>query len=142
MRIYELVFIIKPDLPEEEVDVVVSNIQETLEKGGATLDKLEKWGKRRLAYRVQKYVDGYYVLMQYSLEENLGLPKEVERRLRVADPVIKYLTVRIDEDLQRVEKLKAKREKRTTRRPAAAAAAAPGSPTPGEPERDRDEGRD
>ena len=130
MRVYELVYIVKPDLPEEEVDATVSIVRETLEGGGATIDKEDKWGKRRLAYRVQKYEDGYYVLVQYSLvddKSNAGLPKEVERRLRVNDAVIKFMTVRIDEDLKRAEKAKKKREGRTSRRPSGG----PGRPSSG-----------
>ncbi len=143
MRIYELIFICKPDMTEEDIDTQVTAVQTAIEEGGGKIDKLEKWGKKRLAYRVQKYADGSYVLIQYSLEENLDLPKEIERRLRVADPVIKFLTVRIDEELKRIEKAKAAREKRTARKPAAAApskpapskAESPGSPSPGAPKR-------
>ena len=127
MRVYELIFIVKPDLPEEEVDSALALVRETLESGGATIDKEEKWGKRRLAYRVQRFEDGYYVLVQYSLDGNASLPKEVERRLRVADPVIKFMTVRIDEDLKRIAKAKKKREGRSARRPSSG----PGRPSSG-----------
>jgi len=125
MRIYELIYIVKPDIPEEEIDGVADLVKEVIESGGGTLDKVDKWGKRRMAYRVQKYQDAIYVLVQYSVENAEALPKEIERRLRVADPVIKFMTVRIDEDLKRAAKLKAKRDKRTQRRPVVAA------PTPG-----------
>ena len=113
MRIYELVFIIKPDLPQEEVDQVVESVTSALTEAGAKIDNVDQWGKKRLAYRVQKNRDGFYVLIQYSLgAEHSDVPQEIERRLRVADAVIKYLTIRIDEDLARLEKLKARREKR------------------------------
>jgi small subunit ribosomal protein S6 len=137
MRTYEVIFILKPDLPEEETEQLIEQIKTTITTGGGTIDKVNPWGKRRLAYRVQKYTEGYYVLVQYSLEANAGVAKEVERRLRVSDPVIKFLTVRIDEDLKRIEKLKAKRDKRVARKPAAKSAAAspaPGKPAPAEPE--------
>ncbi|MBI1357815.1 MAG: 30S ribosomal protein S6 [Acidobacteria bacterium] len=139
MRIYELIYIVKPDLLEDEADAVSEMVKEVIETGGGTIDKIDKWGKRRLAYRVQKYQDGYYTLMQYSAED-AKLPKEIERRLRVADPVIKFMTVRIDEDLKRVAKVQAQREKRTQRKPTLAVANAPGRPTadapmaPGSPE--------
>lgn len=151
MRVYELIYIVKPDLPEEEVDATLATVRETLESGGATIDKEEKWGKRRLAYRIQRFEDGYYVLVQYSLDGNSALPKEVERRLRVADAVVKFLTVRIDEDLKRVAKAKKKREGRSSRRPAAGpgrssgggsnkpAPAAPGLPPDGDSKDDGDE---
>jgi small subunit ribosomal protein S6 len=137
MRIYEVIFILKPDLPEEEIGQVVEQVKTTITSGGGTIDKVDAWGKRKLAYRVQRYTEGYYVLIQYSLETNAAVAKEVERRLRVSDPVIKFLTVRIDEDLKRMEKLEKKREKRLARRPsakAAPAAPAPGKPAPAEPD--------
>ena len=114
-RPWRFVYIVKPDLPEEEVDATVNLVRESIEGGGATVDKVDKWGKRRLAYRVRRYWDGYYVLVQYSVDGQEALPKEVERKLRVTDSVIKFLTVRIDEDIKRAEKLKAKRDSRGRR---------------------------
>jgi small subunit ribosomal protein S6 len=137
MRVYELIFILKPDVPEEEIEQVIEHVKTTITSGGGVVDKVDPWGKRRLAYRVQRNKEGYYVLVQYSLEENAALAKEVERRLRVSDSVMKFLTVRIDEDLKRMEKLKAKRDKRVARRPSPkpAASSAPGRPaSPEEPE--------
>jgi small subunit ribosomal protein S6 len=137
MRIYEVIFILRPDLPEEEIEQLIEQVKTTITSGGGTIDKVDPWGKRRMAYRVQKNSEGYYVLVQYSLEEgNAGVSKEVERRLRVSDPVIKFLTVRIDEDLKRMEKLKAKRDKRVARKPSAKSSAsspAPGKPAPAAP---------
>ena len=136
MRIYEIIFILRPDVPEEETEQMIEQVKTVITSGGGVVDKVEQWGKRRLAYRVQRNTEGYYVLIQYSLETNAGVAKEVERRLRVSDLVMKFLTVRIDEDLKRIEKLKAKRDKRAARKPSAksAAASAPGKPAPPEPE--------
>lgn len=136
MRIYEVIFILKPDLPEEEIEQVIELVKNTITSDGGTIDKVDQWGKRKLAYRVQRYAEGYYVLVQYSLPGKAAVAKEVERRLRVSDPVIKFLTVRIDEDLKRAEKLKAKRDKRAARKPAKAAPAAPapGKPSGSQPE--------
>ena len=138
MRIYEVIFILRPDLPEEEIEQVIEHVKTTITAGGGTVDKVDPWGKRRLAYRVQRNTEGYYVLVQYSLEiANAGVAKEVERRLRVTDSVMKFLTVRIDEDLKRMEKQKAKRDTRVARKPSARSAAAspaPGRPAPPEPE--------
>lgn len=138
MRIYELIFICKPDLPEEEVDAQAKTIQDAIESGGGKIAKLEKWGKKKLAYKVQKFDHGHFVLIEYSLEEGLDLPKEIERRLRVAEPVIKFMTVRIDEELKRADKMRMKREKRLARKPAPAprpAAPKPAAPeAPGEPD--------
>jgi len=130
MRIYEELFIIKPDAPEEEADALVEQMRLVITNGGGTVDKLEKWGKRRLAYRVSKYREGSYVLFQFNA--NPETVKELERRLRVADLVIKFLTVRIDETLKRLEKRKKEREKRAHRKPQVAAPAAPAA-MPGEP---------
>jgi len=102
MRIYEELFIIKPDVPEEEVDQFVEQLRTQLTAAGATVDKVEKWGKRRLAYRVDKYREGTYVLLEFTAEADTV--KELERRLRVSDMVIKFLTVRIDKTRKRLAK--------------------------------------
>jgi len=118
-RIYENLFIVKPDATEEEVDHLVDQMSKNVTTGGGTIDKVEKWGKRRLAYRVEKHREGNYVLMQFTAEPSLV--REFERRLRVQEAVIKFITVRIDENLKRIEKRKKEREKRAHRRPQAAA---------------------
>lgn len=134
MRIYELIFIVKPDLPEEGTQAAIEQVKTVLTDGGATLDKVDEWGKRRLAYRVQGYADGYYVFIQYSADDKSTLPREVERRLRVADDVIKFMTIRIDEELKQLEKLKKRRDKRAANspqrssRPPGSRGAAPGAP--------------
>jgi len=125
MRIYEELFIVKPDAPEEEVDALVETLRGNLTTLGATVDKVEKWGKRRLAYKVDKYREGSYVLFQFT-----AAPEHVhefERRLRVTDAVLKFLTVRVDETMKRLEKRKKERDKRAAKR----AANAPAAPAPG-----------
>ena len=116
MRIYETIFILRPEAPDEEIDAAIDQVTTTITEGQGTIDKVERWGKRRLAYRVKQYKEGHYILVQYSVESNAGLSKELERRLKVTDTVIKYLTVRIDEDLKRIEKLRVKREQRTAKK--------------------------
>jgi small subunit ribosomal protein S6 len=125
MRIYEELFIIKPDATEEEIDLLVEQLKAVITAAGGTLDKVEKWGKRRLAYRVDKHREGSYVLFQFTAKPETV--KELERRLRVMDAVIKFLTVRIDETLKRLEKRKKHREKRAHRK--ATAAPAPAQPS-------------
>ena len=127
MRIYEELFIIKPDTPEEEADQYVEQLQTQLTAAGATIDKVEKWGKRRLAYRIDKYREGSYVLLQFTGDATLV--KELERRLRVADMVLKFITVRIDEVLKRLEKRKKVRDKRAAKR----ATTAPPAGAPAQP---------
>ncbi len=115
MRIYEELFILKPDSTDEEQDQIVEQVSGVITAAKGTVDKVEKWGKRRLAYRVDKYREGHYILLQFTCEADTV--KEVERRLRVTDSVVKFLTVRIDETLKRLEKRKKQREKRAHRKP-------------------------
>jgi small subunit ribosomal protein S6 len=126
MRVYEELFILKPDTVEEEVDGFVEQIQHVITNGKGTVDKTDKWGVRKLAYRVQKYSEGLYVLIQFS--SNPDLVKEVERRLRVSDAVIKFITVRIDEKQKKIDKRKKARDKRAARRPVPVPMASPAVP--------------
>lgn len=128
MRIYEELFIVKPDLPEEEIDAFIEQLTGNIGAAGGTVDKVEKWGKRRLAYTVDKFKDGSYVLMQFS--SGPEAVKEVERRLRVADPVIKFQTVRIDETLKKLDKRKKERDKRAARKALNPQPVAPAAPAP------------
>jgi len=129
MRIYEELFIVKPDAPDEEVDERVEQLRTHLVNLGATVDKVEKWGKRKLAYKVGKYREGAYVLIQFT--GGPEIVKELERRLRVSDLVLKFLTVRVDQTLRRLEKRKKARDKRAAKRASSAGPAiAPGAPAP------------
>jgi small subunit ribosomal protein S6 len=131
MRIYEELFIVKPDAVPEEVDAYITQVKDLITGAGGTIDKEEKWGTRKLAYRVQKYAEGIYVLLQFSAQPDAI--RELERRMRVTDMVIKCITVRIDEKMKKIEKRKKHREKRAAKRPAPAAAP-PAMPTmPSEP---------
>jgi len=131
MRIYEELFIVKPDAPEEEVAGFVEQLRNQLTTAGATVDKVENWGKRRLAYKVDKYREGAYVLFQFTAGPETV--KELERRLRVSDVVLKFLTVRIDQTLKRLDKRKKQRDKRAAKR----ASQAPSAPAPGAPSLER-----
>ena len=140
MRVYEELFIVKPDAAEEEIEQVVEQVRGVIVSGGGAVDKVDKWGLRKLAYRVKKQHEGYYVLFQFSSSPEAV--KEIERRLRVSDLVLKFLTVRIDEKLKRLEKRKKQRAARAARKPATTAPAppAPEQPVsmPGSPEPDRE----
>src|SRR5712691_13298789 len=127
MRIYEELFIVKPDATEEEVDQFIEQMKSVVTTAGGTVDKVDKWGKRRLAYRVDKYREGTYVLFQFTSEPTAV--RELERRLRVSDVVLKFLTVRIDQTLKRLEKRKKVRDKRAVKR----ALTTPSSPAPAQP---------
>jgi small subunit ribosomal protein S6 len=146
MRIYEELFVVRPDATDEEVDPLIEQLKNVVTQGGGTLDKTEKWGVRKLAYRILKFKEGQYILLQFTAKPETV--RELERRLRVADLVIKFITVRIDEKLKRIEKRKKQREKRAARKPAVTApvpaaaapllpgepsAPVPGAPAPGAP---------
>jgi small subunit ribosomal protein S6 len=120
-RIYEEMFIVRPDATEEEITPIIDQLKSTVTSAGGTVDKEERWGVRKLAYRVEKRNEGYYVLMQFTAGPQTV--KEVERRLRVNDAVLKYMTVRIDEKLKKIEKRKKVRDKRAARKPAPVVAA-------------------
>lgn len=114
MRTYETIFILKPDLPEEEAGKFVTQMEGVVTSTGGTLQKTDRMGRRRLAYHIQKYHEGEYVLLVTEAEPATIL--EVERRLKVAEPVLKYMTVRTDEALKRVAKKQRERAKRSARR--------------------------
>jgi small subunit ribosomal protein S6 len=127
-RTYELMFILRPDMTEEDQDKLVANLEGQVGTAGGTVKSVERMGKRRLAYLVRKFQDGIYVLM--VLEGDGAMVKEVERRLRVTEPVIKFITVRVDEEQKRLAKIKAIRDTKVRGKGASAqeAAAAAGEP--------------
>ena len=121
-RTYEVIFILRPDMVEEEADRLVATLEEAATQAGAVLRKTDRIGKRRLAYRVRGFRDGNYVL--FDLETSAEAIHELQRRLRVSEAVIKFLAVRTDELEKRFQKRQKQREDRRQRRPAPAAAAA------------------
>jgi small subunit ribosomal protein S6 len=104
-RLYEVMFIIRPDVAEEDVDKLIAGFTTTVTNGGGTVKSTEKMGRRKLAYLVRKFSDGNYVLM--TIEAGGVVVAELERRLRVSEPVIKFITVRMDEEEKRLAKIKA-----------------------------------
>jgi len=116
---YEVMFIVRPDAADEDLDKVIAQMESTVTSAGGKMEKVDRMGRRRLAYRVARYREGLYVL--FTLEGSGDTVKELERRLKVNDAVIKFLTVRIDEELERAEKWKAWRTKQAARKPKAAA---------------------
>ena len=131
-RTYELMFIVRPDMTDEDLDKLISMLQSVVPTSGGTVKSVEKMGKRRLAYTVRRFHDGIYVLM--VVEGGGPAIHELERRLRVTEPVIKFLTVRVDEEQKRLEKIKKLRDakkKVSAQQPAAAeGAAAPAAEAP------------
>jgi len=132
-RTYELMFIVRPDMTDEDLDKLISTLQSVVPSSGGTVKSVEKMGKRRLAYTVRRFNDGIYVLM--IVEGGGAVIHELERRLRVTEPVIKFLTVRVDEEQKRLAKIKALRDakKKVSAQPAASteeSAAAPPAEAP------------
>jgi small subunit ribosomal protein S6 len=115
MRKYELIFIVRTDFPEEELGKLITQMEGVVTSHGGKVEKVEKMGRRRLAYRVERQREGVYIL--FVVEGSGETVKEFERRLRVNDAVIKYLSVRVDEELKRAEKAKAWRAEQAARKP-------------------------
>jgi len=106
-RVYEVMFIVRPDVVEEDVDKLIAGFSTNVTNGGGVVKTVEKMGRRKLAYTVRKFNDGNYVLL--TIEAGGPVVLELERRLRVTEPVIKFITVRIDEEEKRLAKVKANR---------------------------------
>jgi small subunit ribosomal protein S6 len=128
-RTYEVMFIVRPDILDEDLDKLIAGLEANITQGGGSIKSLEKLGRRKLAYTVKKFNDGNYVLM--TILADGSLVGEIERRLRVSEPVIKFISVRMDEEEKRVAKIKAIRatRKKLSAQPAAAAPVEP-SPAP------------
>lgn len=132
-RVYEILFIADPNLGEAEVDALTTQVQGFVEKDGGRIQKVEKWGKKRLAYLVGKHREGSYVLI--VAEGGAALVKEVERRMRVLDGVIRYITVRVDEELRKADRRRARRAELETRKRQRIAARASAAAAEGEVQR-------
>ena len=147
-RVYEVMFIVRPDVVDEDVDKLIAGFEATVTNGGGAIKSVEKMGRRKLAYIVRKFNDGNYILL--TVEAEGGLIAELERRLRVSEQVIKFITVRTDEEDKRIAKIKAIRGTRVKRsaevspaqsapaqpvaaQPAPAAETAPVESTPAQP---------
>jgi small subunit ribosomal protein S6 len=103
-RKYEVMFILRPDIVAEEADKLIAGFEATISKGNGKLVSSEKLGNRKLAYTVRKFNEGNYNLL--TVEAEGSLVAELERRLRVTEPVIKFITVRMDEEEKRINKIK------------------------------------
>ncbi len=142
-RQYELVYVMNPNAGEEAVDGLHAQVEEIITTRGGQIDKTDNWGRRRLAYEIDRHKEGTYVLELFSgTGEIVG---ELDRRLKVADNILRYLIVRVDEDLRKAERARSRRQARRQRRreargltadpapaaaPAATPAAAPEAPAP------------
>jgi small subunit ribosomal protein S6 len=132
-RLYEVMFIVRPDAADEDVDKLIAGFTTSVTNGGGVVKNVEKMGRRKLAYLVRKFNDGNYILL--TVEAGGAVVQELERRLRVSEPVIKFITVRIDEEEKRLAKVKALRatRRKVSAEPAAHAPAPPAPPAAAEP---------
>ncbi|MDP9051011.1 MAG: 30S ribosomal protein S6 [Acidobacteriota bacterium] len=112
-RTYEIMFIVRPDVEEADLDKLIEGFSGNITSGGGEVKSVEKMGRRRLAYTVRKFNDGFYVLLNVSAPGSLI--GEIERRLRVSEQVIKFITVRMDEEEKRLAKVKALRDSKVKR---------------------------
>jgi small subunit ribosomal protein S6 len=119
MRVYEILFIIAPNVEETDLEALVTQFSEVATNQGARVTKVDRMGRRRLAYPIQKFKDGHYVVL--TIEGSGSEIAEIERRMRVTDAIIRYLSVRIDEDLKRAEKFRVRRQAHSRAGRAAAA---------------------
>jgi small subunit ribosomal protein S6 len=139
-RTYELVYVASPDATDEQVADLHTQVEAIVQRMGGQIEKTDNWGRRKLAYEIGRHKEGTYVLE--VIKGNGDLMKEIDRRLRVTDLVIRHLTVRVDEEQGVVERTKAKRTETSRRRRLARGLPAerqPGEGQRGEPDDDRDD---
>ena len=115
-RTYEVIFIVNPDVADEEVMRLSEGVQKIITGQGGSIVKTEMMGKRQLAYEINHKKDGTYVLLE--VEGSGSEIAEVERRMRVNDQILRYMTVRVDEARRRAEKLKSRRARKAAKEPA------------------------
>jgi small subunit ribosomal protein S6 len=134
-RQYELVYIVTPEATEQDVADLHTQIEQIIQRYNGTLDKTENWGRRKLAYEIGKHREGTYVVE--TITGSGELMKEIDRRLRVIDSVIRHLAVRVDEDLQKAERTRSARQANSSRR--RVARGLPAERQPGEGRGDADQ---
>ena len=113
-RQYELVYIVTPEATEQEIADLHTQIEQIVQRYGGTFDKTENWGRKRLAYDIGHHREGNYVVE--TITGSGELMKEIDRRLRVTDTIIRHLTVRVDDDLKVAERLRSERKATQARR--------------------------
>lgn len=114
MRSYELMFVVVPTATDEELDKLIGQLEAVVKSSNGEILSVERVGKKKLAYRIGKYDEGLYVL--FSVKASGELVKEFERRLKVSDAVLRYVSVRVDESQKRVEKVKTARLKKARKK--------------------------
>ena len=139
-RKYELVYVVSPDATDDQITELHTQVEGIVQRMGGTIDKTENWGRRKLAYEIGRHKEGTYVLE--IIMGNGELLKEIDRRLKVFDLVIRHLVVRVDEEQQVIDRTKTKRTENMRRRRVARGLPPdrqPGEGQRGEPDDDRDD---
>src|SRR5918993_5188403 len=139
-RKYELVYVVSPDATDDQVTDLHNQVEAIVQRIGGELEKTENWGRRKLAYEIGRHKEGTYVLE--TINGTGELMKEIDRRLKVSDLVIRHLVVRVDEDQAVIERTRAARTETSKRRRIARGLPAerqPGEGQRGEPDEDRDD---
>jgi small subunit ribosomal protein S6 len=139
-RKYELVYVVSPDATDEQVAELHTQVESIVQRMNGQLEKTDNWGRRKLAYEIGRHKEGTYVLEVINGDGELM--KEIDRRLKVSDLVIRHLVVRVDEEQGVVERTRAKRTETSRRRRTARGLPAdrqPGEGQRGEPDDDRDD---
>jgi len=113
-RQYELVYIVTPDATEQEVTDLHTQIEQIVQRFSGTFDKTENWGRKKLAYEIGHHREGTYVVE--TITGSGELMKELDRRMRVIDQVIRHLVVRVDKELQVADRTRTARQASTARR--------------------------
>ena len=127
-RTYELIYVLKPDAAENEVEDMHKQVADIVQRMSGTIDKTDTWGRRKLAYEIGHHREGTYVVE--TITGSGELMKEIDRRLRVIDQVIRHLVVRVDEELRVAERTRDARKTTQARR--RTARGLPPEPQPGE----------
>src|SRR5579863_4596698 len=104
MRSYELIFVVDPRVSDEDVVAMTQEYKQMITNGGSAVVKEESWGRRKLAYTIEKLNEGKYALLGVESDGGKNALPEVEHRMRQNDKILRYLTVRTDEDLKRASK--------------------------------------
>src|ERR671939_1050849 len=123
-RVYEVLYIVDTDTPEDEATRLTESLRQTVTDQGGVITRQEVMGRRNLAYRIGRKNEGVYHL--FEIEGTGREIAELERRMRVSDQVMRYMTVRVDEERRRAEKLKGRRARKAAKRPFSGGGAAAG----------------
>jgi small subunit ribosomal protein S6 len=113
-RQYELIYVLKPDAPEDEVNALHGQVADVVERMGGKIEKTDQWGRRKMAYEIGHHKEGFYVLELISGSGELM--KELDRRLKVTEGLLRHLIVRVDESTVKAERARTKRTEESRRR--------------------------